>query len=289
MLLYPLASALIYPFASLFLKRSIGEGGGLLRTAFVSNMALFAVFSCSLPFADAAPDWHHVGWALLAGVCFFGGQVFTFLAIRVGDVSVQAPLMGVKVIFVAFFSFFLRPDEVPPLLWLGSSLAAGAIFLLGGASARALRANGQTVVWSLVACACFGASDSLAGYRSAEFGRIPFVVLMTAVVALGSLAFIPLFSAPLRRVPRPALRLATLGGLCIGLQGVILNLALAFFGQATAMNIIYSTRALWGVLLVWVLGEKLGNFEVAEHGHRVMATRLAGALLLCAAVVTVFL
>ena len=55
------------------------------------------------------------------------------------------------------------------------------------------------------------------------------------------------------------------------------------------MNIIYSTRALWGVLLVWIIGHKLGNFEVSQHGHAVMAKRLAGALLLSIAVVTVFL
>lgn len=289
MLLYPLASALIYPFASLFLKRAMVEGGGLLRVAFISNIVLFAVFACALPFSETSPSWSHLPWALLAGACFFGGQVFTFLAIRAGDVSVQAPLMGVKVIFVAFFSFFLKPDEVPPLLWLGSALAAAAIFLLGGASLKAFRANARTVIWSLVACACFGASDSLAGYRSADFGPIPFVVVMTTVVAVASLGFIPFFTAPMSAVPFAAKRLAALGGFAIGLQGVILNLALAFYQNATAMNIIYSTRALWGVLLIWGLGHKLGNFEVAQHGHKVMAKRLAGALLLSAAVILVFL
>ena len=34
-----------------------------------------------------------------------------------------------------------------------------------------------------------------------------------------------------------------LGGLAIGIQGIILNLSLTFLGQATAMNIVYSTRA----------------------------------------------
>jgi len=103
--LLPLASAIIYPFASVFLKRAIGEGCGLLRTAFVSNMVLFMVFTCALPFNEKTPEWSHVGWALIAGLCFFGGQVFTFIAIRHGDVSIQSPMMGVKVIFVAFFSY----------------------------------------------------------------------------------------------------------------------------------------------------------------------------------------
>ena len=288
-LLAPLASALIYPFASLFLKRAIGEGAGLLRTAFLSNIVLFAVFLPALLFNRDAPQWAHLGWPLLAGLCFFGGQVFTFLAIRAGDVSVQAPLMGIKVIFVALFSFFLKPDEVPPLLWVGSALTAMAIFLLGGASLKSLRENSRTVIWSLVACACFGGSDSLAGYRSADFGRIPFLIVMVSVVVIGSLALMPFFSAPLKAIPRHARNLAMLGGMAIGLQGIILNLSLAFIGQATAMNIVYSTRALWGVLLVWLLGHKLGNNEAAERGHAVMAKRLAGACLLSAAVMMVFL
>ena len=287
--LLPLASAVIYPFASVFLKRSLGEGCGLLRTAFVSNMVLFLVFICALPFNNVSPGWSHIGWALVAGVCFFGGQVFTFIAIRSGDVSIQAPLMGVKVIFVAIFSFILKPEEVPGLLWIGSILAASAIFLLGGASLKGFRDNSKTVFWSLLACACFGGSDTLAGYRSAEFGPIPFIVVMVTVVAIFSIFMIPFFSEPLKSCPPKAIGFAALGGLAIGTQGLILNLSLAFLGQATAMNIIYSTRALWGVLIVWILGRMLGNYEASIHGHKIMFKRFTGALLLSISVVMVFL
>ena len=287
--LLPLASAVIYPFASVFLKRAIGEGCGLLRTAFVSNMVLFLVFICALPFNEKPPEWNYVGWPLVAGLCFFGGQVFTFVAIRSGDVSIQSPLMGVKVIFVALFSFILKPEEVPGLIWVGSILAAAAIFLLGGASFKSFRDNSKTVFWSLLACACFGGSDTLAGYKSAEFGPIPFIVTMVLVVAVLSSFMVPFFSSPLKSCPRKAIGFAALGGLAIGIQGLILNLSLAFLGQATAMNIIYSTRALWGVLIVWILGALLGNNEAALHGHKIMFKRFAGALLLSISVIMVFL
>ena len=197
--------------------------------------------------------------------------------------------MGVKVIFVALFSFILKPEEVPGLIWVGSILAAAAIFLLGGASFKSFRDNSKTVFWSLLACACFGGSDTLAGYKSAEFGPIPFIVIMVLVVAVLSLFMVPFFSSPLKYCPRKAIGFAALGGLAIGIQGLILNLSLAFLGQATAMNIIYSTRALWGVLIVWILGAVLGNNEAALHGHKVMFKRFAGALLLSISVIMVFL
>ena len=85
------------------------------------------------------------------------------------------------------------------------------------------------------------------------------------------------------------MKFAALGGMAIGLQGIILNLSLAFFGKATPMNIIYSTRALWGVLIVWFLGNALGNNEAALHGNKIMAKRFAGALLLSGAVIMVFI
>ena len=42
---------------------------------------------------------------------------------------------------------------------------------MGGASLKGFKENSKTVFWSLLACACFGGSDTLAGYRSSEFGE----------------------------------------------------------------------------------------------------------------------
>ena len=158
-----------------------------------------------------------------------------------------------------------------------------------GASLKGFKENSKTVFWSLLACACFGGSDTLAGYRSSEFGEIPFIVIMVTVVAVLSILMIPFFSSPLRSCPKKAIGFAALGGLAIGVQGLILNLSLAYLGQATAMNIIYSTRALWGVLIVWILGTVLGNNEAAIHGNKIMFKRFAGALLLSISVIMVFL
>ena len=111
-------------------------------------------------------------------------------------------MMGVKVIFVAFFSYILKPDEVPALIWIGSILAAAAIFLLGGASLKGFKENSKTVFWSLLACACFGGSDTLAGYRSSEFGEIPFIVIMVTVVAVLSILMIPFFLITFKILPK---------------------------------------------------------------------------------------
>jgi len=286
--LLPLASAILYPVGNLFLKRSIHEGGGLMRSLFVSNIVLSLCFAPLLGFVGSAPDWSLWYWPLITGVCYFLGQLFTLIAIKSGDVSVQTPLMGIKLIFVAAFSSIIRPDQVPPMLWLGAAICTFGIFLIGGGNIGAFRRSGRTVVLTLIACFFFGATDTLTSYRSEGFGKIPFILLTVSFVTLFSFFLIPFFRAPLRKAPKAALYLMGIGSLAIGIQSVMLILALTQFGEATAINIIYSSRALFGVLLVWLLGARLGNEEASTVGTKVMRARLAGALLLCTAIALVF-
>ena len=113
-LILPFAAAIIYPLGSIFLKRGMEHGGGVLRSFFISNVAMALCFAPLLFFVEKPPNWQAVGWPLLTGGTFFLGQLFTILAIRVGDVSVQAPLMGTKVILVAVISFFISRGRASP-------------------------------------------------------------------------------------------------------------------------------------------------------------------------------
>ncbi len=280
---------MLYPLGSIFLKRAMELGSGPMRTMVVGNLVMGACFVLLSFRASGPPDWSQLGWPLLTGCAFFLGQVLTIAAIRSGDVSVQAPLMGTKVVFVAIYSFFLKPDEVPPLLWLASGLTAVAVFLIGGASPKALRSAGKTIRYALASCAFFGLSDTLMGYRSSAFGADWFLVFVALTFSGLSLCLLPFCRGPLREIPKPAWKGLLLGGLAIGGQALILNLALTGFGHATAINVVYSSRGLWGVLLVWFVGSLLGNFERRDTGPAIMRRRFLGSLLLCAAIALVFL
>ena len=288
-LLYPLASAILYSIGNLFLKQAISEGGGMIRSLFASNIVLSLGFTPLVFALDAAPDWNYWMWPVLAGIVYFLGQLFTIFAIQSGDVSVQTPLMGIKLLFVAAFSYTIRPDEVPPLLWVGAAVCTVGIFLIGGGNVSAFKKSGRTVVLTLIACFFFGATDTLSSYRSADFGRIPFILLMASVVFTLSLGLIPFFRIPLRKTPKKALKWMGIGAAAIGLQAFILVLALTTFGQATEINIVYSSRAIFGILLVLCFASRLGNLEAANAGRKVMRNRLVGALLLCAAIALVFI
>ena len=58
------------------------------------------------------------------------------------------------------------------------------------------------------------------------------------------------------------------------------------FGDATAMNVVYSARGVWSVAAVWLIGHWFANTE-AELGGNVFRYRLGGAALMTAAIVLI--
>jgi hypothetical protein len=63
--------------------------------------------------------------------------------------------------------------------------------------------------------------------------------------------------------------------------------AIGLHGSATLTNILYGSRCLWSVLLVWILGTVAGDFSAGEKRFGIMARRFLGALLLLGAMALV--
>jgi hypothetical protein len=104
--------------------------------------------------------------------------------------------------------------------------------------------------------------------------------------ALLSFTLIFKFSAPLRAVPRSAWPWLGLGSALLGTQSILFVSTLAIFGKATTANVIYSSRGLLSVLLVWVIGHWFANEEQNLSGS-IMRWRLAGAAVMLSAIALV--
>jgi hypothetical protein len=63
-------------------------------------------------------------------------------------------------------------------------------------------------------------------------------------------------------------------------------LAIGIWRQPTAVNIVYSSRGLVSVILVWAIGHWFHNAE-QQLGRRALGYRMVGALLMIAAIVLV--
>jgi drug/metabolite transporter (DMT)-like permease len=288
-LLMPLACALIYVIGALTVKRAAAFGVGVWRTSFLSNMALAGLF---------VPVWFLYGgeihpWAdywqpAVTAVCFFGGQALTFLALSRGDVSVTTPVMGTKVILVALFSSLLRVGEVPLQWWIGAALSTAAIGLLHlGGEARHRRV-GLTVILAFCSATSFSLGDVLLQKWVHVWGWGNYFPPMALMIALLSCALVPFFSAPLSALPAAAWRWVAPGALLMAVNNAGVVVAIVLVGSATVVNIIYSVRGLFSVLLVWLIGHWFTNDE--KHlGGRVLRLRFFGATLMVAAIVLVLI
>lgn len=287
-LLIPLACGLFYVLSMLCLKRADELGVGLWRTTFVANWA------CALAFL---PWWLHAGWApvpwtlywqpLTGALLFLAAQVCMFLAITRGDVSVAAPVMGVKVILVALLSSVLFAEGVPFKWWIGATLSTLAVGLLNlEGKGQHHRRVGQTVVLTLISAVLYSLSDVLLQHWGGAWGAGNYMPPLFFFVGLFSLGLLRFAHGGIFAITRPAWRWVIPGAIFNALTNGGIALTLGIWGNATAVNIVYSTRGLFSVLVVWLAGHWFANTE-RQAGRAVLVSRLIGALLILAAIALV--
>ncbi len=304
--LLPLASGAGYVAAVLLIKRASVHGVGLWRTAFVSNIAMGLCFAPLWLLGGRDLAWTALWQPAVGGALFLGGQVFTFMAMA-GDVSLATPVLGLKILFVAAASSLLVAEPVRPAWWIAAALGTVAIALLqsspraspaapalagGGAASASSTAPGRqhprrTIVCAALAAACFAISDVLVQRFAPAWGAGRYLPCMFGFLLLFSFALIPFFSAPLRAVPRAAWSWLAPGSVLLALQAAGVAYTLGAYGRATATNILYSTRGLWSVLAIGLLGAWLGIDGERKLPGAVFRRRLAGAGLMLAAIALV--
>lgn len=285
----PLLAGLIYAFSAMCMKKALAEGYGVMRITFLANIASIAVFSLLL-FQDNQILDHSRIWApILTGAIYFIGISLLFATMRIGDVSIQTPLFGTKIIFVAIFITLLYQNPVPLPWWIAAFLAMIAIGCMGAKTPNSSKnVILKTIILTLISSVFFAFNDIIVSEEAPGFGKIPFLVIMIGTTAFLSFGFIPFFRGGLFNIPRPAWKWALLGVTLGVTNQVLFFLALAYYGNPTAINILYSSRGIWSVLIVWSIGHWFQNQE-KDAGSRIMKRRLVGASLLFVAIVIVLL
>jgi drug/metabolite transporter (DMT)-like permease len=273
----------IYACAALVSKRALLSGCGLLRLSFVMNWVFLAVFLTLGLGGREVVDTGSWYWPVLAGALFFGGQVFTFAAIRVGDVSLQTPVMGTKAVFVVLIAAVLGTEPVNGGLWSAAILASAAVALLGFSGRGKGERTGLTLLLALLSSLAFAGSDVLVGTYGSAFGPRSFIVIMIAVNALLSFGLVPFFREPLRSVPARVWPWMLLASVLMGGQALLLNYALAAHGNVGVANVLYSSRGLWSVVLAAPLAVVMA-MPRARWTRGVFAKRFTGAALMVAAI-----
>ena len=286
--LFPLLAATLYAAGALLVKRSADLGVGVWRTAFVANIACGLLFQ---PLLLLGGTLHPELWwqPAVVAVCFVAGQWLTFISLDRGDVSVATPVLGLKIILVATLATLLGGQVLRWQLWVAAILATSGIALLNRRGGQSAHHNvGRTILTAGLAAAAYAIFDVLVQKWSPAWGPGRFLPLALGLSGVFSLVFVLRFRAPLSAIPAAAWPWLIAGTLAMGIQSVIFVFSVANWGNAAQANVVYSSRGLWTVLLVWVFGHWVKSRE--QHlGGSVLGWRLAGAVLMMAAIVLVLL
>jgi uncharacterized membrane protein len=293
-LILPLGAGLGYACGAVAIKRALGAGAAGSWVNLICNLML----ACFFQLLWLLPGHVIVPGLLLppviCGCLFFLGQIFTFKAIETGDVSVATPLLGSKVLLVALFSFLLIGARLPHAIWIASIMASIGIALISYSPKANHTRLAEAVGWSLGAAALFAMTDVLVQRWVPSVGYSRFAPLMFGSLGLFSLVHVPRSMISTKRahesdflfvsgIPVASLPWLLAGGLLLAIQALAMYSAIGIFGNATMTNIIYGSRCLWSVLLVWILGPVAGDLSPREGRGGVMIRRMIGALLLLGA------
>jgi drug/metabolite transporter (DMT)-like permease len=286
-LLLPLLASILFVGGLILIKRAGAAGVGPVTILFVANEASAIGFSLLWMLGGPGQRWTLL-WqpAVIAGL-FMAGLMFTFAAIHRGDVSVATPVFGVKVVFVALLLTLTGEESLPLTAWYAAVLATLGIGLIQWTGRGERRHVVLTILLALSAATCYSTFDVLVQRWAPAWGAGRFLPIVYAFVAVLSLGMLPWVDWS--KVRTGATRRSLFGGAAlVALQSLCIVLAVAEFGDAARINVVYALRGLWGVGLAWLVAKKWGGAE-AELDRTMLVVRLCGAVLLTAAVILVIL
>jgi drug/metabolite transporter (DMT)-like permease len=281
-LILPLAAAVVYVAAALFLKRATESGAGVWRLTRTCNFIAAVFFAPLWLLGGSLPSG--LWWQpAIAALLFIAGQVFTMIALRMGDVSITTPVLGVKVVLVALLTSVLLREALTPGLWAAAFLSSVGIALLHFSRPRADSRVGTTILIAGLAAASYALFDVLVQKWSAAWGAGRFLPVMMGFVALYSLPFRAARDDTETAASQKANTWTIAGAICLAVQAILFVSSIAIYRHAAVANVLYSSRGLWSIVAVWAVGHWLGNYE-GRIGAGHLAWRIAGATTLIVAI-----
>ena len=279
--LLALLAGLIYAAGAIAGKKALELGCGQMRAVILSNLILSLCFIPHLFLSSGWPTLRELGIGAGLGSIFLLAQALLFRALRVGDASMVSPLMGVKSILVAFFLVILgfSDSPIPPATWWAAGLTAIAVGLIGWPARHMGNTSLKGIGLALASAASFSLLDSMVPHFSHQTDPVRMLFCIFGSLGVLSLLLLPWKEEALFRRNMPGDSWVWASGGLIALQAVLMSTAIACYRVPTEVNVVYSSRGFWTILLVAWLGKKLALSE-GSVSQWTKVRRLAGCLLL---------
>ncbi len=251
----------------------------------MANVLAALSFSAFWVFDGSLPEWHHFWQPLVIALFYIGGQIGILAAVSLGDVSVATPIASSKVIIVSMLLVVFGIESPTLATWIAVVLATGGVVLINFVvPATDHKRVFLTVGLALAGASSFASFDICVQTWSPHWGTGRMVPVAYWMVGVLSLGLLPWIDSPKKLlVNKMAWRSLVIGSTLVAVQAMFLVYAIAQYGDAARINVVYSLRGLWGVLFAWLLASWFGGSE-KNTATTIMLARLGGALLLVAAV-----
>lgn len=278
----PLLAAFLYAYGSLFLKEAFEHGITLIHSFVITSWMMGVVFAPLLFIAPPSLSISLLVQPFICALLFFAGNWLTFAAIRRGDMSLIVPVMGTKAVFVALGASIFFGKSIHPEMWIAALLAAIGIYILGRSDRSEEKSTIPAVALTIMSACSFGFCDAAIQAWAPSYGSERFLGTTFLMIAILSSLFLKIAEHPIVEADRFGIRVLCIGAGIIALQGILVAISVVGFDNATGVNVVYASRGLWSVLLVWCIGHR---FRSHKHPHRrAFYKRLLGAGVMIVAV-----
>jgi uncharacterized membrane protein len=281
-----LIAAAAYSIGGLFNKQAIAGGIGQVRITAISAWApALALIPSFFLYSDPMPLhlWYQ---PLIATLCFSSGITFFMLALRTGDLSIVAPVSGIKPIMNALLVSVLLGIDVPLATWIAGGLTLIALTVLRTPNRSTHHSFVRTAAITMTAVFSFALCDTCFQKWAADWGVMRFAALTFGIASIAALGLIPFFNKPWKQLNHTVRAHTLIGAVFCAMPAFCMAYALGTYGHAPEVNVVYSSRALISILVVRFLGRWIGSSE--QHIPRaVLIRRIIGTAILTVAVALV--
>ncbi len=275
--LLTLAAAWLHAISFTMAKQLWVHSRDPFQISILSQLACGLLAALALPWAGFGAVAQIPGTLACIGLTVLAGQVFFILALRHGDASFVVPMLGLKLFAVAGFSALWLAETYEPLVYLGAAGAFASLFLLSDGK---LSGSLRSALFVTAAAILYGITDVLL-VRALRAGISPLEI------GVYSLLVPPLLALPVTLALLPGRwRVSLPFGRALGRYAtvqiagmVFLMLAFGLAGKATIVNIVQTSRGLWVLAVVYVMG-RMGLAGVERLTGAQYRTRAIGAVLL---------
>ena len=178
-------------------------------------------------------------------------------ALDQGDLSIVGPLLGMKTLLVAIFSFSTGQAELTAWLWIASIAATAGVILIQRGPRRLTKRRRAAACYAFGASLLFALCDILVVEARGQLG----IGWLSPTLFLTVALLVPLMGKH-PKAPSEARKPMYLGSVIMGFQTYRI-LIISLTGQAVMVNIVYSPRIVDSCVDRYYGREGSPHFQVA--------------------------